>query len=122
MNVLLFEDLFLTICLCLNMKQVINLELISKYHHLLIRKTTWFLKVNIKSEQLLNHIIKNYHFKNLSIFNINVDLYIDYLKNCHTLDLSYTNVTDVSDLKNCHTLNLSSTKVTEVSALKIVIL
>ena len=47
MNVLLFEDLFLSICLCLDMKQVITLELISKYHSLLIRKTTWFLRCKI---------------------------------------------------------------------------
>ncbi len=39
------------------------------------------------------------------------------LQNVHTLDLSSTQVTDVSALGNVHTLNLSSTQVTDVSAL-----
>ena len=34
------------------------------------------------------------------------------------LDLSFTNVTNVSALTNCHHLNLYNTKVTDVSALK----
>ena len=120
MNVLLFDDLFITICLFLNMKQIIRLELLSTDHHLLIRKTTWYRKVLVYNEIILNHIVKNYRFKNLSLSRkINVNLYIDYLKNCHTLDLNGTNITDenVKELKNCYDLDLSYTKITDVTAL-----
>jgi hypothetical protein len=37
--------------------------------------------------------------------------------NVHTLDLSWTEVTDVSALGRVHTLDLNNTKVTDVSAL-----
>ena len=37
--------------------------------------------------------------------------------NLHTLDLSHTNITDVSALGNLHTLKLSGSNITDVSAL-----
>ena len=116
MNVLLFDDLFSTICLYFNIKDIINFELISTYHHRLIRKTTSFLPVLIRNETSLKHIIQNYHFKNLLFkSSVNVNLYLDYLKNCHMLDLAYTNINDesVKELKYCHKLNLSGTKITD---------
>ena len=45
------------------------------------------------------------------------DDYMKYIDNVHTLDLSHTQVTDVSMLGGVHTLNLSGTQVTDVSAL-----
>jgi hypothetical protein len=43
---------------------------------------------------------------------------VAYLKNCHTLNLSWTKITDVIELKNCHTLNLIGTDITDFSGLK----
>ena len=114
MNVLLFDDLFITICLYFNIKNIINFELISTYHHRLIRKTTWFLPVLIKNEISLKYIIEYYHFKNLD-FYFNVNPYIDYLKTCHTLNLPCSNITNenIKALGNCYALNLSNTCITD---------
>ena len=43
--------------------------------------------------------------------------YMKYIDNVHTLDLSYTKVTDVSMLGRVHRLDLSCTQVTDVSML-----
>lgn len=118
MNVLLFEDLFLTICDYFNMKQMIKLELLSKDHSRLIRKTPWSHNVVIENTGIMNHVIKNYQFKTLHIWlYIDVNLYIDYLKHCHTLRVTGTNITDesVKQLKNCHTLFLSLNNITDES-------
>ena len=109
---------FLTICDYFNMTQIIKLELISKYHCVLIRKTIWYKSINIKNDEIFDHIIKHYHFKNLYIcVNVNVNHYVDYLQKCHTLDLGGINVNDetVKALKNCHTLFLWETDITDDS-------
>ena len=123
MNPLLLDDLFVTICHYLDIKNVIHLELVSKEHSLLIRKTPWYQKITIINDNILKHIVTYYKFKHLRVDFYNVNSYIDYLKDCHTLDLSHCkNITDegFKALKHCHTLYLRFTNITDegVKALK----
>ena len=115
MNVLLFEDLFLSICLHLTTKQIIRLELLSKDHSILIRKTVWDHDYFIIDCPSLFKKIKKYPFKKIYIctgFDINKK--INYLINCHTLDLSFTNITEENiKLLNCKVLYLHETEVTD---------
>ena len=60
MNPLLYDDLFISICQFLSMKNIIKLELISKFHHKLIRNTPWYQEIKLKN---INHI-ERYKFKN----------------------------------------------------------
>jgi len=105
-------DLFIMISNLLpEMKEVIKLELLSKYHTNLIRNTNWDKLIKIKSNKHFEHIVKHYKFRNLKVTNnVDVNKYVDYLSNCQTLDFSenhtITNKT-VKYLKNCVTLDLS---------------
>jgi len=60
MNPLIFDDLFISICQFLTIKNIIGFELISKFHTKLIRNTTWFQEIKLKN---INHI-ERYKFKN----------------------------------------------------------
>ena len=117
MNVLLFDDLFIEICLYLRINSIVKLELISKYHMLLIRKTSWIHgSPFITNMTIFDHIVKHYKFKNLFLnCDLNVNSHIDYLMNCHTLDLSYTSINNdnIKRLGYCYTLNLSATNITD---------
>src|SRR5579863_10351023 len=119
MNLIFIADIFVLICEQLGtIKNILQLELLSKYHQRIIRNHGWMIKLRVKNDTILEHIIKNYRFRNLSIFpHVNINRFVKELKNCHTLYLSNTNITDASvrELKNCHTLDLSYTKVTDAS-------
>src|SRR5438552_9853584 len=119
MNPLYIADIFILVCCELGpMKKILQLELLSSFHSKLIRNHGWTKYVYVPNDILMNHIINNYRFKNLaSNSNIDVNKYIMGLKNCHILDLSYTNITDASvrELKNCHTLDLRWTNITDAS-------
>lgn len=114
MNVIEFEDIFVVICNMLpQMKDVINLELLSNKHLSIIRKTVWYKNVWIWNDDCMVHIIKCYKLRNLT-FDFRKDFhfnkYMDYISNCHTLSLDRCkNVTDkmVKLLINCHTLDLN---------------
>ena len=116
---LLISDIWLSIFNTFgNMKEIIQLELLSKYHQHIIRTHVWNIEIFIKNDKILEHIINNYKMKNMNINRFcDVNIFIDELKNCHTLDISCTNITDasVSELKNCHTLDLRRTNITDAS-------
>src|SRR5579863_3152954 len=119
MNLIFIADIFVLICEQLGtIKNILQLELLSRYHQRVIRNHGWMIKLRVKNDTILEHIIKNYRFKNLSISpHVNINRFVKELKNCHTLDLYCTKVTDesVRELKNCHTLNLCYTNVTDES-------
>ena len=94
MNPLSISDIFITVCNNLELKEIINLELLSINHQLMVRNNNWYKQINIKNDIILDHILKNYKLKKLNINNnCNINIFIDKLKNCHTLDLSYTKIT-----------------------------
>lgn len=82
----------------------------------------WIKEISFKkiiSPYRLERILKTWKF-----YNVNLDWYtklntqhIKLLSNCHTLDLSNTNITDesVKMLSNCHTLGLNFTFATDES-------
>ena len=117
MNLLDYADIFVSVCNFLPIiKEIIQLELLSKNHQYIIRNNNWFKEVRVKNDSVLEHILTNYKFKWLHIFsNCDVNKFIKELKNCHTLYLSWTNITDASvkELKNCHTLYLRGTNITD---------
>ena len=90
MNPLLLEDTCVLIFNLLD-ENVLKLETLSRFHHFLIRRTPWFFHIKVKNFDT----ILPYRFKNLSVSSsIDVNLYLNYLKNCHTLNLYMTNITD----------------------------
>ena len=124
MNVLLIDDLFIEICGYIdNVKELLKLELLSKYHCKIIRNVKWIhFELYIRSDEMLDAMLENHKFGNLFLPTDANDENVSKLINCHTLDLSYTKVTDksVSKLINCHTLNLAGTKVTDESVSKLI--
>ena len=72
------------------------------------------IKINFKGMKYSNLNIDFIHTLNLSRTEITD---VSMLGNVHTLDLSDTQVTDVSMLGKVHTLDLSGTQVTDVSVL-----
>jgi hypothetical protein len=102
----------------LNIKEIIKCVLICHNYKFIIQNHHWINKTIKLTSANINYVMNNYNFKNIKIYNCDVDLYINKLKNCHTLDLSCTNITNesVKELKNCHTLNLSfCNKITDES-------
>jgi hypothetical protein len=94
----------------LNIKEIIKCVLICHNYKFIIQNHHWINKTIKLTSANINYVMNNYNFKNIKIYNCDVDLYINKLKNCHTLDLS------VKELKNCHTLNLSfCNKITDES-------
>ena len=88
------HNIFPEICKYMNLRELIKLEQLSKYHRDIIRSYPWnHLIVRLRDRTL--YVLKMYKFMKL--------------------DLSYTDVTDesVKELKNCHTLNLGWTNVTD---------
>ena len=119
MNLLDYTDIFVLICNFLpTIKEIIQLELLSKYHQNIIRTIDWFKEVKVKNDSVLEHVLKYYKFRWLNISSIcDVNGFIKELKNCHTLNLAGTKITDASvkELKNCHTLYLYGTNITDAN-------
>ena len=114
----LIKDVYLTIFSFLpSIKDIIHLSILSSSHLKSIRNHSWQNKIFVPNDTMMQIIINSYNFKILTLslniaFNTNN---INYLKHCHTLDLSYTKITDesVKELKHCHpkgTLDLSYCK------------
>jgi hypothetical protein len=116
MNALTINDTFIEICKNIfNLKQLIKMELISKYHMCVVRKTNWYHFSVYLNEKQIEHVLSIYNFRNLDLSGtVIMDESVSKLINCHTLDLSHTAVTDesVPKLINCHTLYLYGTRVT----------
>jgi len=75
---------------------------------------------NVKIDGSYKNIKKHIHlFSKVHTLDLSCTEVVDVsaLGNVHTLDLSSTNVEDVSALGNVHTLNLSYTNVVDISAL-----
>src|SRR5579863_1830669 len=119
MNPLFISDIFVLVCEQLGtIRDILRLELLSSRHQRIIRNHNWMIKLDVCNDIEMEHIIRNYRFRNLSIDRrVNINNFVKELKNCHTLDLFYTNITDesVRELKNCHTLDLRYTKITDAS-------
>ena len=94
MNPLYDIDIFISICDFLStIKEIIRLELLSKYHQYIIRNSNWIKEV--KNDNILEYVLKNYKFKWLNISaNCDVNRFIKELKNCHTLNLYGTKISD----------------------------
>src|SRR5947209_320992 len=92
----------------LTLKELLTIESMSSYYKKIIRTNKWIKPcVVIRNDETLSHVLNNYKFGNLSVEpECNVNIFIHKLKNCHSLDLSWTNITDenIIELKNCHTL------------------
>ena len=118
------NEIWSTIFSILNdVKEIIKLTTVSKLFMKTIKNHYWYFCVNVKNDIVLEYVLDNYKFKNLKInMKCNVNRFIEKLINCHTLDLSYTKVTDASveKLINCHTLNLRETNITDASVEKLI--
>src|SRR5579862_2983028 len=111
----LIEDIYLTIFSFLpSINDILKLSLLSSSHLKSIRKYSWQNKIFVHDDDIMQIIINNYTFKVLKLpHNIILNsAVVNYLKHCHTLDLSNTKITDegVKELKHCHTLDLSYCK------------
>ena len=69
-------------------------------------------------------ILKEYSYKNISVFNKKIINYFTIenitslkLNKLHSLNLEYSNIIDVSAHSNVHTLNLRNTGVIDISSL-----
>src|SRR5207249_801937 len=98
--------------------QILNLQLVSKYFLSIIRNISLtHAQIILWSDVVCHYVLNNFKFRNLciSIF-CDVNSFIDKLKNCHTLDLSGTRITDenVQELKNCSVIYLYGTKITNI--------
>ena len=97
MNPFFINELFILICEHIDdIKELIQLKLLSNNHKNIIRKTKWdHFIVKIRSEQSLENMLLFHFFIKLDLSNTNVtDKSVSKLINCHTLDLSGTQVTD----------------------------
>ena len=115
----MLDELFIVICSKLpDMKTVIKMERASKHHQKLIRDTIWYLSVKIDNDWSMDHVVRNYKFRNI-IFGKHVDCnrYINYIKECYKLNLFSCRITDnsIEKLGNVKHLNISFTKVTDES-------
>src|SRR5579863_10117273 len=98
MNPLFITDLFALICEQLKtMGAILKLELLSSHHQRIIRNHNWMIKLYVSYDTEMEYISRNYRFKNLNIgLQIDINRFIGELKNCHTLNLCHTKVTDAS--------------------------
>ena len=123
MNPLLIEDIFIQICYQIkNVKSIIMLEEVSRWHKKIVRKNKWIdLIINVQNDKTVISMLKTHSFANLNCINV-TDMSVSKLVNVHKLNLNYTKVTDesVSKLVHVHTLYLSFTKVTDESVSKLV--
>ena len=111
------DDIFIEVCKYFDLKELLRLQLLSKYKSELIRKTRW----NHTDVKLYNtdgiddkiiYLATNFNFMryNLSYCYRITDEAVKMLGNCHTLYLSECNmITDeaVKMLVNCNALDLS---------------
>ena len=100
----------------LNLTDLLHFSTSCKLINQLIRNFKWVhIQLLVKNKEQLMVILKYYHFINFKIMNMDVNLYVKEFKHCHTLNLSYTNITDdsVKELKHCHTLYLIRTNITD---------
>ncbi len=111
----IFEQIFQSFIL----EQLIDFQLVSKSFLDLVRKCHWIhTPVCLNNDSVCSFVLNHFKFRNLIFSSMcNVNSFIGLIKNCHTLYLSWTNITDESviELKNCHTLDISLTKITDES-------
>ena len=69
MNILSISDIFIQICENIqNIKQLLNLELISLNHMCVIRKGRFInLQIYIPNDTIMKYIVNNYNFANLDL-------------------------------------------------------
>ncbi len=111
----IFEQIFQSF----STKQLFDLQLVSKSLLDLVRNCHWsHAIVYLNNDSVCSFVLNHFKFRNLRFSSMcNVNSFIDLIKNCHTLDLTWTNITDESviELKNCHTLYLYRTNITDKS-------
>ena len=84
-NILLIDDIFFEICSYLSLSKIVNLELLSKHHHSIIRKYH-FLDRIIKLNKNYIYAIRHYNFKKLDLSNTDIkdeEIISSKLNNCH---------------------------------------
>ena len=107
---MILDDIFWQICQELTTEELKKMRRLSKHHNKIVSEMSWYKKVYVENETILRHIIDNYKFLNLNLYQNITDEGVKELKNCHILDLRYCQkITDssIKELKNCHTLDLS---------------
>lgn len=116
MSSLYVYDLLLLICGELNTPNLIKCKLISITHQNIIINGDWVnTPLYIGNDKMLSYVLDNYKFKNLDInpycSTINANIY--RLKKCHTLNISWSNITDenIQKLKGCYGLNVAGTNI-----------
>jgi len=105
------HDIFNLICKEFPIPVMVNLELISKCHETIIKNTEWYhSQLTIKNDDTMLYFIKQYNFRNFEIRNHIEKNHIDYLQNCHTLNLQFTKLSNkyIKKFHGCHTLNLGN--------------
>lgn len=120
MNPFLIEDICLSILdLSTKIKEIIHLELLSKYHKKIIRNHNWYTYVRIKNDDIMEYIIANYKIKKLCLMGRwEANKYIKELKKCYLLDIDYcSDLRDehIKELCSCHTLYLNGKTITDKS-------
>ena len=95
MNPLLIEDIFVQICYQIkNVKTIIILGEVSKWHKKIVRKNKWInLTINVKNDENLICMLKTHNFRNLKCVKV-TDESISILVNAHKIYLRGTKVTN----------------------------
>lgn len=123
MNPLLIPDIFFLIFRPRKISHLLKLQLISKSHQQIIRNHGWHKVIYIKNNIILEYVLNNFKFKKLQLgFKCTPNTYINQLKNCTVLDLSWSGVsdTDVIELQNCQILNLAGTMITDYGLMHLI--
>lgn len=99
-------------------KDLMMVNLLSKYHNLLVKKFHWNIIISVYNDITLDYILDNYNFINLIIgMHCDVNKFALRLGKCQSLNLCKTNINDESikiilSYGKCCKWNLSETKIT----------
>ncbi len=111
---LIIPEIFEQIFQSFRSKQLFDLQLVSKSFLDLVRNCHWIhTEVYLKNDSVCSFVLNHFKFRNLMFDRwCNVNSFIGIIKNCHTLRLAWTNITNESviELKNCHTLYIHHCK------------
>src|SRR5947208_1072527 len=94
----LFDPIFNNFNSDSSINQILNLRTISKYFLFIIHNISLInVQIFLKSDDICRYVLNMFKFKNLHLSNAyDVNSFIDKLRNCHTVNLSMTNVSDES--------------------------
>src|ERR1700677_4962701 len=99
--ILSYKDIFIQICDLMDINVLISLEQLSKSHQNIIRTHDWMtFEIKLRNVNIIRFVTNNYNFQKYNFYrskitNLDIEKCIK-LKNCHTLNLSWTKITDKS--------------------------